>query len=238
MIVCYSYWEKRKSNNILTKKNIQIAQKNLQIKQTLTEKEILLKEIHHRVKNNLEIISSLITLQTANINDEVSLKNLGDWQNRINSIAIIHKELYQNSDFSKVVFQVYIEKLVAQLSKIYEKGKNISTRINAHSISLDINHSIPLGLIINELVSNAYKHAFEQQLSGWIQITLQKSANDQLELRIKDNGVGLPNDFDIEKSESLGLKLVSLLSRQIGGRLYNSNKNGTTFNIIFSTNNE
>lgn len=198
------------------------------------EKEALLKEIHHRVKNNLQIISSLLNLQSGSIHDDFTRAAVKESQSRVKSMALIHQLLYQSEMFTGIDFSKYLEQLMSNLESMYSKPeKNIKCLVSAESIELDIDTAIPLGLITNELASNAYKYAFERRNSGIIEIRfLQKDAG-KFVLRISDNGVGFPPDFDPDKSNTLGLKLVQLLTKQIKGKFDLQNKNGSTIEISF-----
>lgn len=204
-----------------------------QIKQSLNEKEVLLKEIHHRVKNNLQIISSLLNLQQNSIEGEESLVVFKESQNRIKSMALIHEKLYQSEDLTKIDFPEYIRSLVYHLFKSYAVDYSvIRSVINVEDILFDIDISIPCGLIINELVSNSLKYAFPDGKKGEIEIDLHLEGEKNV-LRISDNGIGLPKDLNIQNSDTLGLRLVNILVDQIDGELSLDNTNGTSFKIEF-----
>lgn len=200
---------------------------DLLTQKSLKEKEILLKEIHHRVKNNLQIISSLLNLQLSYVeNDEIS-GILKSSQSRIRSMAIIHEKLYKSKDLSTINFSDYVKELVSSLFKTYKnKSTNIRLDMRLSDVYLDVNLSVSLGLILNELVTNSIKHAFPEKKSGMLIISLTEK-NNLLELTVSDNGVGLPTDFNIKKTNSLGLELVDTLISQHNGEL-EINRNGKT----------
>ncbi|MGC9516692.1 MAG: CHASE4 domain-containing protein [Methanomicrobiales archaeon] len=202
-----------------------------EIKASLKEKEALLREIHHRVKNNMQIISSLISLQTSEISDENMVKLYQETENRIHSMALVHENLYQSHDLSHINLSNYIENLVDDLVYSYEKDTfNIESVVEIPKIEVNLETAIPLGLIINELVSNSLKHAFTHG-KGKIMVKILIEPSDNLILTVSDNGVGLPGDID--SIESLGLRLVKMLVKQLDGTLTIENKTGTKFKIKF-----
>ncbi len=223
----------RKKRKEIEQKNNLISAKNDTIKESLAEKEMLLKEIHHRVKNNLQIISGILELQNLNISDENAKIILKEGQARIQSIALIHKTLYQSENFSKVPFQSYLTELVQAIQDTYRNAQlKIDTIIKANAIELSINTAIPLSLIINEIVTNCFKHAFIERNSGTICISLSKE-DTKYKLMIHDNGNGLPADFNPKTLHSIGFDLIQGLSRQLEGTFDWKNENGTTITIIF-----
>jgi len=200
----------------------------------LKEKEVLLKEIHHRVKNNLNVITSLLNLQSFQIGGkEEAIEAFRESRNRIFSMALVHEKLYQTRNFSQVNFKEYIEAMTRELMHAYAVGKSVSVEFAIDDVLLDINLAIPCGLILNELVSNALKHAFPGTAPGTIGVFLRAGECGALELIVSDNGRGLPPGFDINAVESLGLKLVKLLSEQIGGTLSIESGQGVKFTIAF-----
>ncbi len=203
-----------------------------QLKSSLKEKEVLLKEIHHRVKNNLQIISSLLNLQTEQIQDPRDLEIFRESQDRIKSMAIIHEQLYQSQDLAHINFASYIQSMMVHLFNSYSAhSRIINLKTSLEQINFEIDTAIPCGLIINELVSNSLKHAFKGRDSGEISIEL-KNFNDKYRLVISDNGIG----FDLSKLEnstSLGLKLVRSLVDQLEGDLEIKSDNGSEFIITF-----
>lgn len=204
------------------------------IKQSLKEKEVLLKEVHHRVKNNLQVISSILNLQSSYIKDVNTLNLLKESQNRIKSMAFIHESLYQTKDFTSINFSEYVVNLSKNLIHSYSSHDNdVELRLDIDNVFLNLDLAIPCGLIINELVSNALKYAFPASIKeGEIVVGLHVKG-DNLQLIISDNGIGLPKDIDYRNTESLGLQLVVTLVDQLNGTVSLENKNGTEYTIIF-----
>ncbi|MBE9070164.1 response regulator, partial [Leptolyngbya cf. ectocarpi LEGE 11479] len=195
-------------------------QAEYQIKVSLREKEALLKEIHHRVKNNLQIISSLLELQSYSIKDRKILDLFRESQNRVRLMALVHEKLYQSNNLGKVSFLEYVKTLSSYLLHSYQVNSNdIEVIINIDDISLDIDTAVPCGLIINELMSNALKYAFSQTKKGIINIETNRATKNQFSLIFQDNGVGISQDLDIYQTETLGLQLVASLADQLEGDL-------------------
>ncbi len=204
-----------------------------QIKKDLKEKEVLLKEIHHRVKNNLNIITSLLNLQTKHItNKEQALRAFHETRDRIYSMALVHDQLYQSDSFSRINMKSYIRTMVRGLISSFSRGRRITFDIKSKDIFLDINKAIPCGLILNEIITNALKHAFSNKRRGKIFIEFQQK-DRQFELLVQDNGIGIPRDIDVHKIKSLGLRLIHLLTEQLEGILKIKIKNGTQFKVTF-----
>jgi len=198
------------------------SQKNSkeQVKASLKEKEILLKEIHHRVKNNMQIISSLLNLQADQVKDPEDIELFYSSQRRIRTMAIVHEKLYQSKDFSSIDFGDYISDLMDYLSHSFSShNKNINISLNCESLYLKIDSAIPCALIIQELVSNSFEHAFIEKKSGNIQISLIRDQAGFCNLTIKDDGIGVPESFNLKKTGTLGLHLVELLCQQINGSI-------------------
>ncbi|MBI3284890.1 MAG: PAS domain S-box protein [Burkholderiales bacterium] len=212
-------------------------QKEGRIQAALKEKDLLLGEIHHRVKNNLQIVHSLLNLQSSLIDDPAVKSMLMDSQNRIQSMALIHQTLYQSNDFAKVDFGGFLEALAPTLIASYgiDAGK-ISLSIDASAVYLPINSAIPCGLLINELITNSLKHGFPDGRCGEINLRLSHLDNKRLLLAVSDTGVGIPDDLDIDHTETLGLRLVSLLSRQLEGTLSIQRRQPTRFLLEFPLN--
>ncbi|HEY9747754.1 MAG TPA: PAS domain S-box protein [Allocoleopsis sp.] len=205
-----------------------------QIRTSLREKEVLLKEIHHRVKNNLQIISSLLSLQSQNLDEEAVLAVFRESQNRIESMALIHEKLYQSEDMARINASEYIYDLVSNLFYTYEINADaIALKINVDDIWLGLDTAIPCGLIINELVLNALKHAFPEGRTGEVCIRFGIKDAHHLILSVTDTGVGLPKDLDYQNTDSLGLQLVNALTRQIEGILEINDGDGVKFEIVF-----
>jgi PAS domain S-box-containing protein len=204
-----------------------------QIKDSLKEKEVLLKEIHHRVKNNLQVISSILNLQSSFVSDERTLEILEESRNRIHSMATIHENLYLTTNFSSIDFASYLQNLTTKLISSYHITPiTINLRTELTSINLLLDQAIPCGLLVNELITNAIKYAFINRSEGEIFIGLKENQGI-IELKIEDNGVGLPSNFEIFKSNSLGLQLVSTLVEQLDGEIKILNEKGTKYLITF-----
>lgn len=210
-----------------------------QIKVSLQEKEVLLKEIHHRVKNNLQIISSLLNIQSEYIQEKEVLEMFKVSQNRIASMALIHEKLYQSKDLARIEFGEYIRDLVANLFVSYEtKSYTVAIKINIDDIFLSIDAAIPCGLIINELVLNSLKHAFPVGSSGDILINFYSENEKFFTLIVSDNGIGLPQNFDFKNTGSLGLQLVDDLINQLSGTIEINRSSGVEFKIKFQYENK
>lgn len=197
-----------------------IAEQKHIIENSLVEKDSLLKEIHHRVKNNLQMVSSLLSLQTKNTRSKAAIEALEEGKSRVKAMALIHQKLYQNDDLSVIEMQGYIESLINSVQSVYKKGgHNISITIDAEGTELDIDRAIPFGLILNELVSNSFKYAFpENDENGKIYIHLRKNG-DQGYFEYTDNGVGLPEDSDERAHSSMGIRLINRLVNQLQSKL-------------------
>lgn len=216
-----------------------------EIKKSLSEKEAMLKEIHHRVKNNMQIISSLLSLQCRYIKDKEAFDVFKESQNRVKSMALVHEKLYQSEGLAEIDFTEYIKNLVSELFRSYGTNiNNVHLDIDAEKIFLDTDTAIPCGLIINELVSNSLKYAFKEVESSkpenkkfsngnWKIYIKLHNYNDKILLIIGDNGKGLPEGFDLENTETLGLRLVKTLVHQLNGNLKLINKDGVEFKITF-----
>ena len=203
------------------------------IKTSLQEKEVLLKEVHHRVKNNLQIISALLSLQSSYLTDENIIKIFRDSQNRIKSMALVHENLYRSKDLGKVDFNEYINQLVAHLSQSYgDLAARLDFKVNSENVYLNINTAIPCGMIINELISNSFKHAFPDGRSGEVCIDLS-SEDDGFKLVVSDNGVGIKGDINIKDSKTLGFRLIDTLVKQIDGKMSLDTINGTQMRDSF-----
>jgi PAS domain S-box-containing protein len=204
-----------------------------QIKASLIEKEVLLKEVHHRVKNNMQIISSLLNLQSRHIKEEQALKIFKNSQNRVKSMSLIHERLYQSKDLARINFAEYARGLGIHLFNSYGiSSKTIKFHTNIKNVFLDINTAIPCGLIINELVSNSLKHAFPDGKKGEIKIAMHPLNGNEIELIVSDNGIGIPKEVDIKKTESLGLHLVTILAEeQLHGKIKLDRAKGTSYQI-------
>ena len=201
----------------------------------LNEKEVLLKEIHHRVKNNLQVISSLVGLQADGSNDETVREVLKDVTHRVRSMALVHEKLYQSTDLSRIDFAEYVRSLLGYLWSAHgSAAAAIRLTLDLESLSLPVDTAVPCGLILNELAGNALKHAFQGRSDGEVTVTLKGCADGRVSLGVCDNGVGLPAGLDWRQSSSLGLRLVQLLTGQLGAGVEVLSGEGTRFKINFS----
>ena len=209
-------------------------QSEQRIQAALQEKELLLEEVHHRVKNNLQVIHSLLDLQMLKLSDPELLTMLRDSQNRIRSMSMIHQTLYQSHDFARVDFQRFLDELLPTLMDSYgTMTGHVAMDVDAHQVRLPINQAIPCGLIVNELVSNALKHGFPAQRRGHIRVDLRHEEPGRVELSIGNDGVDIPVTQDLQRSGSLGLQLVGLLARQLNGHLDIRRESPVCFTLRF-----
>jgi two-component sensor histidine kinase len=200
----------------------------------LVEKEVLLKEVHHRVKNNLQVISSLVSLQADGSKDETVRDVLRDVTYRVRSMALVHEKLYQSADLARVDFAEYARSLLSYLWRAHgAAAANIRLTLNLSPVLLPVDTAVPCGLILNELVGNALKHAFRGRNEGEVTMSLHGTADGRICLCVRDNGVGLPAGFDWRQVPSLGLRLVQMLSKQLGASVEVSGEDGTRFEIVF-----
>jgi two-component sensor histidine kinase len=201
---------------------------------------VLLKEIHHRVKNNLQVISSMLRLQARNIDDQLTLQVLEESQNRIRSMALIHERLYRSENLAKVDFGVYIRDLAVHLVRSYKAySGRVDLNVKADGIFLDIDTAIPCGLIVNELICNSMKYAFPNDGKGKIRVEIRsdhddRSDKEQLTMIVGDDGIGIPSDLDYQNTGSLGLQLVNALVDQLEGSIEMCSNEGTEFKITFA----
>lgn len=229
---------RKKTNAKLLEQNATIEEQKKQVENALLEitkrdeeKELLLKEIHHRVKNNLQVVSSLLDLQSKKA-ENVEKAALAEGQSRVRAMALIHEKLYESKTISEIDFEAYCKQLSQQIAQLYAHGQQVDCEIDVGSIKLDIDTAVPVGLILNELVTNAYKYAFANG-AGRLRISAEKDEQNTYTLRIEDTGEGMPDDFDWRKSKSLGLRLVNRLARQLYGKAEYSNTEKSTFEITF-----
>jgi two-component sensor histidine kinase len=208
---------------------------NAELKTIQEKQEILLKEIHHRVKNNLQVVSSLLFLQSTSTPQDSAIQGvLKESQGRIKSIALIHEKLYRSRGLEKLAFADYVRDLLSDLVRTYGAPPGVvSVQTDTEEISLGVDSAIPCGLIINELISNAFKHAFPGGRRGEVRVTIRKIPGGNYLLNVCDNGVGMANTHHGERSHSLGLKLVADLTKQINGTLTIDNRQGTDVQILF-----
>lgn len=204
------------------------------VRKSLHEKEVLLKEIHHRVKNNMQVISSLLQLQSQYIKDATLRAMFAESQNRIKSMALIHEKLYQSQDIGHINFCDYLSSLVRMIARSYPtKAHSVKMEVHCEPVALTIDTGVPLGLIVNELLSNSLKHAFPGERSGHLQVNLKPQDQGGYELMMRDNGVGLPAGFSLDNTSSLGLRLVKILTSQLGAQLTIKSEGGAEFSLNF-----
>ena len=209
-------------------------QAETEIEESLREKEVLLQEIHHRVKNNLQVISSLLDLQSQRLTDQVALEVFQESQNRIKLMALVHETLYKYKDFIKLNFSEFVKTLTDYLFRAYQKeASEIILELKLEQVKLKLDKAIPCGLIISELVSNSLKYAFPNQIPGKISLSLNYDEHNYINLIIQDNGVGFPVDWESGKAKSLGMQLVNILTNQLEGTLEINHQIGSEFKIRF-----
>jgi PAS domain S-box-containing protein len=207
-----------------------------QVKASLKEKEVLLQEIHHRVKNNMMIITSLLQLQSKQIEDEHYREMFNISINRIKSMALIHEKLYKSKDLAKVDFKGYFKDMINSMVISYRlSSRKVALKTDVEDITFGIDTAIPCGLIVNELVSNSLKHAFLEDRDGEIKVSLSRNGKAEVELTVSDNGVGMPEDVDFRKTDSLGLNLVNALVGQLQGKIELYREKGTEFIITLKS---
>lgn len=203
---------------------------------TLAAKEVLLKEVHHRVKNNLQIISSLLNMQTELLTDPALVEVFRESQQRVQAMALIHARLYGQEDVERLDFQDYVDGLAHDLSYAYGVDSAlVRLRLQLSPVSLELNQAIPCGLILNELLTNSLKYAFPNGREGEISIELSCTNDHRVTLQVADNGIGFPARFDLTHTPSLGLKIIHILTRQLGGTLLQKPGPGATFTLTFAT---
>ena len=228
----YAIYRLKKQKREIREKNKEISAKNEQIATALRDKNLLLKEVHHRVKNNLQVISGILSIEERTIKDEQIKKAFREGQNRIQSIALVHRMMYQSDAISKVVMQEYLEALVGELRQSFTiPQKRIETQVDAKGINFDIKVAVPVGLIVNEAVCNAYKHAFTNQEEGKIIVQLTTSVNNAYELTISDNGKG--GVVAGKSTANVGLELIEGLTAQLKGKFTITSQQGTSIKIQF-----
>jgi len=205
-----------------------------QIQESLREKEILLREIHHRVKNNLQVISSLLDLGSMRTQDQKAISLFTDARSKIQTMALIHSQVYQSERFDRIDMGNHIREMVSYLSEVYEKSERVTPVFEISDINLSMIQAIPCALVCNELIPNALKHAFGKDRKGIIEISMQKSDQDTIYIRIRDNGNSVSEEIDIYKTDTLGLKLVrNIVQKQLHGKIQLKRNKGTEFIIEF-----
>ena len=227
------YRAKQRLNNekdlLITEKDTLLTEKDTLI----AEKDWLVKEIHHRVKNNLQIVISLLNAQTEFLDNPSARSAIQQSRERMEAIAIVHQKLYQTEDNTLIHVRTYIYELVENLQDSFASARNIHFQLNIADLVLDISQSVPLGLILNEAITNAIKYAYSEGEYGTVSISLRLTSGERIELTIADNGKGLPPGLDWKNSTSLGLQLINLLAQQLNGELRFLNKSGLEIVLVF-----
>ena len=226
------YRIKQRTNRMLESQKNEINQKNNSLERLVSEKQLLLKEIHHRVKNNLQIVMSLLNSQSAYLKDQSAITAIRDSQHRVQSMSLIHQKLYKSNDLTAINMPEYISELVEYLQDSFDLGLSVHFEQHIENIDMDVSQAVPLGLILNEAITNAIKYAFPTR-QGKITISLQHTHDDYFMLRIADNGIGLPANFEVKKTASLGMRLMHGLSDDIEGKFAASVDNGTVITVEF-----
>lgn len=236
---------KRTNERLLADRQNKIREQDLALQHLITdnhrllnEKDWLLKEVHHRVKNNLQIVMSLLNTQSAFLKNNAALAAIRESQNRVQSIALIHQKLYSHADVAFIDIAVYINELVNHLDDCYKaREKGIRFEQLIRPVKMDVAQAIPVGLMLNEAITNAIKYAFAAG-PGIIKISLETLNDDNVALSISDNGVGLPPGFDIKQTSTLGMEMMKALSRQLNGNFTIKNENGVLISLIFGIENK
>ncbi|WP_431213076.1 sensor histidine kinase [Puia sp. P3] len=223
------YWQ----NRIRRRSSRVITQKNDQLQQLLNEKEWLLREIHHRVGNNLQIVMSLLNSQSAFIDNETALAAIQNSQHRVHAMSLIHQKLYYSENVASIEMPVYIRELTSYLREVYITGQRIRFVYDIDPLELDVSQAVPVGLILNEAITNSIRYAFPNGRDGVITITLKKADALRYQLGIADDGVGIPYEYSGERTRSLGMRLMAGLTDDLDGKFFIGNNSGTTIKISF-----
>ena len=199
----------------------------------LAEKEFLLKEMHHRVKNNLQLSISLLNSQANYLSNEEAIRAIKDSQHRLKSIAMVHQELYLTDDLKRIELKNYMAEMINCLRESFNTRPGVHFEIQIDPVEMEINRAVALGLLVNEAITNIFKHAFREQHGGLVKISIQRTGKNELKVLIKDNGMGIPNDLGIDHHKSMGIVLMKGLSGQLGGEFDIYNDRGTTVTLNF-----
>jgi len=232
-LLVYNVNLKQRTNRKLNRQRKEIEGQNLTLHQLVKEKEWLLKEIHHRVKNNLQVVMSLLNSQSVFIDNDVALTAIKDSQHRVHAMSLIHQKLFNSDNMSSINMSVYIRELVSYLSDSFSTGQRIRFELDIDALEMDVSQAVPVGLILNEAITNSIKYAFPDGRDGVISVSLKNTGEDRLLLGVSDNGVGMPKDYDGEKQGSLGMRLMQGLSEDLEGQFSISGDNGTRIMISF-----
>jgi two-component sensor histidine kinase len=226
--------DERPSGVVVVASNIARQKESEQrLRESLREKEVLLKEVHHRVKNNLQVISSLLNLQASELHDPAMIRVLRDSQTRVRSMALIHEQLYRSDDLAHIDFADYTNELVDHLNRtLGSRSERIQLSLDIRPLRLSLDLAIPCGMIVNELVCNALEHAFPENLSGEIRVTFRRD-DDTYRLTVADTGVGMRGSLSSKQATTMGLKVVQALTRQIHGQLEHECQGGSVFTVSF-----
>lgn len=219
-------------NKVLSEEITARKKSEKMVRASLAEKEVMLKEIHHRVKNNLQVISSLLSLQSGYTDDEEASNLLRECQHRVRSMSMLHEKLYRSADLSRIDMREYALTLISFLLRSYSVDGKVNPSYDIRDIHMGIDSAIPCGLIINELISNALTHAFDFKDKGKLRVSMHRE-NGRIKLEVSDDGRGLPEDFTISGSRTLGMTLVETLAQQLNGDVEFFNSNGATIRITF-----
>ena len=211
----------------------EIEQQNISLRHLVKEKDWLVKEIHHRVKNNFQTVMGLLGTQSGYLRNETAIDAITDSRHRVHAMSLIHQKLYQTENMSAINMADYIHELVDYLRDSFTINRQIRFNMQIEQIGLDLSHCIPLGLILNEAITNSFKYAFPGDQEGIILIAFKYTAANHLLLTIKDNGIGLPAAFNMEKADSMGMNLMRGLSEEIGAKISISTENGTRIAVSF-----
>jgi two-component sensor histidine kinase len=234
LTLLYSRYKlKQRTNKKLELQQQEIAKKNLSLQHLLNEKDWLVKEIHHRVKNNLQIVMSLLNSQSAYIDNDAALTAIHDSQHRVHAMSLIHQKLYNSENVSAIDISFYVRELVSYLADSFNTGQRIRFEYNIESLQMDVSQAVPLGLILNEAITNSIKYAFPSERSGVIAISLTTTFPNHCLLHISDDGIGIPPQFANKRPGSLGMSLMMGLTEDLDGKFSIENNNGTTIKISF-----
>jgi two-component sensor histidine kinase len=231
----YAIWRTRRLERQNRRLEMAVEERTKSLSKALKDRELLLMEIHHRVKNNLQIVSDLLQLQKDEMDDPKKTAFISDGQSRVVSMALIHQNLYQNSDLTSIRFDVFLQSLTSQIAELYSADqRSIKLELKGAEFFLDIDTAIPLGLITNELITNSYKYAFNQSNVVKILVDLESLGKGAYKMTYKDFGSGLPQGVDVNSSKSLGMRLIYGLTHQLSGEIHYSNDGGSVFEITFN----
>ncbi|HYJ36968.1 MAG TPA: sensor histidine kinase, partial [Chitinophagaceae bacterium] len=231
-LLVYNSRLKQRTNKKLKTQRLEIEKQNIRLQHLVDEKDWLVKEIHHRVKNNLQIVMSLLNSQSTFIDNQPALAAIHDSQHRVHAMSLIHQKLYTSENVTSIDMSVYIREMVSYLSESFDTGQHIKFEFNIEPVEMDVSQSVPLGLILNEAITNALKYAFPEGKTGVISISLSQMDANRCVLTVSDNGVGIPARLKNRKG-SLGMSLMTGLSEDLDGEFSIESKNGTAIKVLF-----